>query len=90
MNTWIDGKKFNETSIPPIEAFYRELNLEDITDEDYTHVQKIWDVFEIKIAASIMTYMFKVTRYSLQMYLKTLELSVLKYMGLILLIFVST
>ena len=90
MNTWIAGKKFNETSIPPKEAFYRELNLEDITDEDYTHVQKMWDVFETKIAASIMTYMFKVIRYCLQMYLKTLELSVLKYMGLILLIFVST
>ena len=48
MNTWIAGKKFNETSIPPKEAFNSELNLEDITDEDYTHVQKVWDVFEIK------------------------------------------
>ena len=48
MNTWITGKKFNETSIPPKEAFNSELNLEDITDEDHTHVQKVWDVFEIK------------------------------------------
>ena len=24
------------------------MNLENISDEDYTHAQKIWDVFEIK------------------------------------------
>ena len=45
MDSW---EKFNETSIPPKEAFYSELNLEDTTDEDYAHVQKVWDVFEIK------------------------------------------
>ena len=45
MDSW---EKFNETSILPKEAFYNELNLEDITDEDYAHVQKVWDVFEIK------------------------------------------
>ena len=45
MDSW---EKFNETSIPPKEAFYSELNLEDTTNEDYAHVQKVWDVFEIK------------------------------------------
>ena len=35
MDSW---EKFNETSIPPKEAFYSELNLEDTTDEDYAHV----------------------------------------------------
>ena len=40
--------KFDETTIPPKEAFYSEVNLEDISDEDYVHVQKVWDVFEIK------------------------------------------
>ena len=29
------SKKFNETSIPPKEVFYIELNLEVITNEDY-------------------------------------------------------
>ena len=45
MDSW---EKFNETSIPPKEAYYSELNLEDITDKDYQHAQKVWDVFEIK------------------------------------------
>ena len=31
----------------PKKAFYSELNLEDITDKDYLHAQKVWDVFEI-------------------------------------------
>ena len=36
--------KFNEVLIPPKEAFYRE----GISDTDYEHVQKVWEVFEIK------------------------------------------
>ena len=45
MDSW---ERFDENKIPPKEAFYSELNLEDISDEDYAHVQKVWDVFEIK------------------------------------------
>ena len=41
-------EKFDETSIPLKDAFYSELNLENITDEDYAHIQKVWEVFEIK------------------------------------------
>ena len=44
MDNW---EKFDETTLPPKEAFYSNLNLEDISDEDYTHAQKVWDVFEI-------------------------------------------
>ena len=33
--------------LPPKEAFYSKLNLEDITDKGYDHAQKIWDLFEI-------------------------------------------
>ena len=32
----------------PKEAFYSELNLENITDKDYEHVKKVWKTFEIK------------------------------------------
>ena len=45
MSSW---EKFDETSIPPKEAFYSKLNLENITDKDYAHVQKVWKVFETK------------------------------------------
>ena len=45
MDSW---ERFSETSLPDKEAFYSELNLEDITDEDYAHVQKVRDVFKIK------------------------------------------
>ena len=43
MNIWIAGK-----NLPPQEDFYGELNLEALSDEDYAHAQKVWDVFEIK------------------------------------------
>ena len=45
MDSW---EKFDETTLPPKEAFYSNLNLEDISDEDYAHAQKVWDVFQIK------------------------------------------
>ena len=45
MDSWV---KFYKTKIPPKEAFHSKLNLEDINDKDYAHVQKVWKVFEIK------------------------------------------
>ena len=45
MDNW---EKFDETTLPPKEAFYSNLNLENISDEDYPHAQKVWEVFEIK------------------------------------------
>ena len=83
MDSW---ERFNETSLLPKKAFYSKLNLEDIKDEDYEHNQ-VWEAFEIKILVIIMDYMFKAIQYCLQMYLKTLGISVLKYMDLILLNF---
>ena len=44
MDSW---ERFDETSLPDEEAFYSELNLEDITDKDYDHALNVWDVFEI-------------------------------------------
>ena len=41
-------ERFDETSLPPKKVFYGELNLENITDEDYEHAQKLWKVFGIK------------------------------------------
>ena len=45
MDSW---EKCNETELPPTKAFYSNLNLEVISDEDYLHAQKVWDVFKIK------------------------------------------
>ena len=44
MDNW---EKFDETSLPPKQDLYSELNLEGISDEDYAHAEKVWDVFEI-------------------------------------------
>ena len=40
-------EKLDENTLPPKEAFYSNLNLENISDGGYAHVQKVWDVFEI-------------------------------------------
>ena len=46
MDSW---EKLNDTTLPNKKAFYSELNLEDITDEDYKHAQKIVEEFKLKI-----------------------------------------
>ena len=45
MDSW---DRFNDTSLPPKESCYSELNLEDISDKDYLHAQKVWDEFGIR------------------------------------------
>ena len=45
MDSW---EKFNETELLPKKDFYSNFNLENISDEDYKHAQKVWDVFKIK------------------------------------------
>ena len=36
MDSW---EKFDENTLPPKKDFYSNLNLEDISDKDYTHAQ---------------------------------------------------
>ena len=83
MDRW---ERFDETALPDKKSFYSSLNMEDITDVDYRHAKKYSKALIIKILVIIMTCMFKVVHYYLQMYLKILETIVLKYMNLILLI----
>ena len=45
MSSW---NKFTETKLPPKEAFYSNLNMSNVSDEDYEHAQKVWDAFNIK------------------------------------------
>ena len=41
-------EKFDETTLPAKKDFYSKLNLENISDEDYLHAQKVLEVFEIR------------------------------------------
>ena len=43
-----DWEKFNETLLPEKEDFHSHLNMEDITDADYTHTKRVSKDFEIK------------------------------------------
>ena len=41
-------ERFNETKLPPKEAFYSRLSEEGITNDDYKHALNVWDVFNMK------------------------------------------
>ena len=41
-------KKFEETSLPPKDAFYSRLNMKGISDQDYEHAQQVWNTMEKK------------------------------------------
>ena len=45
MDHW---EKFNETSLPENEDFYSHLDMEHITDVDYTQAKRVYKEFEIK------------------------------------------
>ena len=45
MESW---GKFNEKPLPIKKAFRSELNLKGISDKEYAHAQKVWNVFGIK------------------------------------------
>ena len=45
MDSW---EKFDETSLPDKEAFYSSLNIEDITNVDYRHANKVFKTFRLK------------------------------------------
>ena len=44
INSW---DRFNETQLPPIDAFYSNLNMPWISEDDYQHAQKVWKEFGI-------------------------------------------
>ena len=45
MDSWEES---DGTRVPIKVALNSNLNLEDISDEDYSHAQKLWEAFEIK------------------------------------------
>ena len=44
INSW---DRFNETQLPLIDAFYSNLNMSSISEEDYQHTQRVWKEFGI-------------------------------------------
>ena len=40
--------KFEETKLPPKEAFHSNLNMSDISEYDYKHAQRVWKEFNLK------------------------------------------
>ena len=53
MNT---EERFNETKLPPKEAFYSRLSGKGITKEDYKHALNVWNFFKMKILRIIMSF----------------------------------
>lgn len=45
MDSW---EKLDAKELPPIESFYNELNMSEITLEQYSFAKKVWDKFNIK------------------------------------------
>jgi hypothetical protein len=46
---WVDSvERFNETQLPPKEAFYSQLNGAGLSDEEYEHARKVWEAFNCK------------------------------------------
>ena len=45
INSW---DRFEETQLPPINAFYSNLNMSSISKDDYQRAQKVWEEFEIR------------------------------------------
>ena len=68
---YIDNwQKFDETALLSKEAFYNNLNLENITDEDYAHAQKVSNLFKIKNLAKYHDLYVQSDTYYFQIYLK--------------------
>ena len=73
MDSW---QRFDETSLPDKDAFYSNLNMEDITDVDYRHRKT---VFEYLVNKNLGDYH--------DLYVQSDTLLLENFMNLILLIF---
>ena len=45
VNSW---DRFNEIQLPPIDAFYSNLNTSSISEDNYQHAQRVWKEFGIR------------------------------------------
>ena len=70
MDRW---ERFDETSLPSKESFYSELNLEDITNEDWNDPKQVWDTFNIENLGGFHDLYVQSEHYYLLTYSKTSE-----------------
>lgn len=61
MNDW---ERLCQTSLPEEHDFYSHLNVEDITDADYTLAKELVKILKQNIYVNTLIYMFKATHYS--------------------------
>lgn len=43
-----EASKFDETALPSINNFFSRLSESGITEEDYNHAQRVWNMLRIK------------------------------------------
>ena len=85
MDSW---GRFNETNLFNKKPFYSELILEDITNKDYVHAQKVFEEFKLKNLDDYHDlYVQSDTLLLADVFENFIESSVLKYMNSILLNF---
>ena len=84
MDRW---ERFVEKSLPDKKGFYSELILEDITDEDYIHAQKVFEELKIKKVGEYNDLPVQSDTLFLADVFQNFRINVLKYLSLILLIF---
>ena len=79
-----DWKKLNEALLPENEDFYSHLNMEDITDANYLHANRVCKGFEIKNLGEYHDFHAQGDTLFLADVLKTLEIYALECTNLIL------
>ena len=84
MDSW---ERFDESSLLDKEAFNSEFNLEDCTDEDYTHYQKELKKLELRNLGDYFNLYVQCDTLLLVDVFENFRNNVLKYMNLTLLIF---
>ena len=77
MDSW---ERFNKTSLLDKEAFYSNLNKEDITDVHYRHAKRVFKNLSNKNLGDYHDLYAQSHTLCLQMFLKVLETCALKYM----------
>ena len=85
-NSW---RRSDETMLPNKKPFYRELNIEDITDEDYIHAQKVFEKLKFKNPGNYHDLYVQSNTLLLSDVFENFR-SALKYMNLTLSIFLSS